>query len=78
MNATRLLTTLFAAAAVTGGISAAVAQSVTPRTPAPAVEYDSGARPPAAPPAASAPMQAAPAPMAAPAASEPMPQPTRG
>ena len=76
MNVKRILTTLAAAAAVSGGITVAVAQSAMP--PRPNVEPDSGAITPRPQmPAASANSSSAPAAMA-PAASEPAAQPTRG
>ena len=84
MKLARILSTVLAAAAVSGGISVAIAQSATPQRQG--VEPDSGAMSPrtqvpapatkpynsSSPPAASAPAAMAPA------ASEPAAQPTRG
>lgn len=44
MNVTRLISTVLAAAVVSGGIGVAIAQSATPQNPAP--ERDSGATAP--------------------------------
>jgi hypothetical protein len=84
MTVSRILTTLLAAAAVSGGITVAVAQGATPQRQG--VEPDSGALSPRnqipaasskADNSTSAPAAMAPAAMA-PAASEPAAQPTRG
>ena len=84
MNVTRILSTVLVAAAVSGGISVAVAQNARPQNQG--VEPDSGAmtpRPQIAPAPAKADNStmapaASSAPAMAPAASEPAAQPTRG